>query len=80
MNYILDIAGHFLNIALRIILLPVFMTLDIFLGAWATAKFIKRWSRALPVRIKRKQPAPHFVFKKSLVLLKAKSIGVPVNH
>lgn len=80
MNNLLDIAGHFLYIAWRIVLLPVFVALDIFLGAWLTARFIKQWGRTLSVRIKRKQASSPIVFKKGLVLLKAKSISVPANH
>ena len=79
MNNLLDIAGHFLYIAVSIILLPVFIALDIFLGAWLTARFIKNWSQNMYIRAKKKHPVYHAGFKKSLVFFKAKSIGVPAN-
>jgi hypothetical protein len=79
MNNLLDIAGHFLYIALSIILLPVFIALDIFLGAWITAKNVKRWSGIVSMKLKKKQPVYHPGFKKSLAFLKAKTISVTAN-
>jgi hypothetical protein len=79
MNNLLDITGHFLYLAVSIILLPVFIALDIFIGAWLMARFIKRRGRILYIRAKKKQPVYHPAFKKSFLFLKAKSIGMPAN-
>jgi len=78
MNNLLDIAGHFLYITVSIILLPVFIALDIFIGAWLTVKFIKKWIHSIHMRA-RKKPVYHAGFKKSLAFLKAKTISVTAN-
>jgi hypothetical protein len=70
MNNLLDIAGHFLYIALRIILLPLFVALDIFLGTWLAAKFLKKWSRAVYIKATKKQAFRQPAFKKGLVIFR----------
>jgi hypothetical protein len=79
MNELLDITGHFLYIAWRLILLPVFVALDCFLGLWMAAKFISKMIKKHQAKIKRKQPSHHLGLRKSLVLLRAKFIGVHAN-
>jgi hypothetical protein len=79
MNNVLDLTGHFLYIALRIVLLPVFVALDIFLGAWLTAKFIRKGAGILYIKAKKKHLVPQPAFKKGLIVLRAKLIGVPAN-
>lgn len=79
MNNLLDLAGHFLYIALRVVLLPVFIALDVFLGAWLMAKFIKKWTLAAFMKASKRQPIQHATFKKSLFLLRPKAIGVTAN-
>jgi hypothetical protein len=79
MNNILDVASHFIYIALSIILLPVFVTLDIVLGVWIASRFIKRTSRKMARRIRDKQPSYQLAFRKSVHSLRGKLAGVPVN-
>lgn len=77
MNNLLDIAGHFLYLAVSIILLPVFIALDIFIGGWLTVKSIRKWVRS--IHLAKKKPVYHAGFKKSLAFLKAKTISVTAN-
>jgi len=79
MNHLLDITGHFLYIILSIILLPVFVALDIVLGVWMASRLMKRLARKVYIRAKQKQPEHQFGFRKGLLSLKARFIGVHVN-
>lgn len=76
MNNLLDIAGGLLYIAFRIILLPVFVVLDCFLGLWITAKFINRMVKALSLRLRKKPSSPPLQLKRNLAFSRAKFSGI----
>ena len=75
-NNLLDIAGSLLYIAFRIILLPVFVALDCFLGAWIALKFINRLIRNFPVRARKKRTTPSLQLKRTLVFPETKFSSV----
>jgi hypothetical protein len=79
MNSLLDITGHFLYLALNIILLPVFVALDCFLGIWMAAKFTRKLSTKLYKKARQKNLHYQLVFKKRWVFLRTKFVGVHVN-
>jgi hypothetical protein len=79
MNNLLDITGHFLYLALNIILLPVFVALDCFLGLWIALKFCRKTIYKLRHSRNRQKQINDPAFKKSLVLLRAKFVGVHAN-
>jgi hypothetical protein len=81
MNDLLDITGHFLYITLRIILLPVFVALDCFLGLWIAIKIMNRFIAGLHFR-SRQKGAYHtqtLAFKKGIMVLREKLVGATVN-
>ena len=72
MNQLLDLTGRLLDIALRIILLPVLVALDCFLGAWMALKWIRKKIQSFPSRTRKKQSFPSLPFKRTLAFPKAK--------
>ena len=80
MNTLLDVTGHFLYLAVSIILLPVFVALDIFLGAILTVKFISRSVKKLHLKAKHREPLLQMGMKKSLLYLRAKAVRITVNQ
>jgi hypothetical protein len=72
MNHLTDLAGLLLYIAFRIILLPVFVALDCFLGTWMALKYISRLIRTLTIRARRKKPSQSLQLKRNLVFTGAK--------
>lgn len=79
MNNLLDITGHFIYLALSIILLPVFVALDCILGIWMAAKFTKKLCAKLYVKTRQKNLHYQLAFKKRWMFLRTKFIGVHVN-
>jgi hypothetical protein len=79
MNSLLDITGHFLYLALNIILLPVFVALDCFLGIWMAAKFTRKLCTKLYIKARQKNLHYQLAFKKRWVFLRTKFVGVHVN-
>jgi hypothetical protein len=72
MNHLTDLAGLLLYIAFRIILLPVFIALDCFLGIWIAVKYINRLISTLMVRARQKRPSRSLQLKRDLVFTGAK--------
>lgn len=79
MNSLLDITGHFLYLALRIILLPLFIMLDCFLGLWLVAKFSRKFFHKTYYSSKQKHVQHQLALKKRMVLLRTKFVGFNVN-
>lgn len=79
MNNLLDITGHFIYLALSIILLPVFVALDCFLGIWMAAKITRKLCAKLYIIARQKNLHYQLSFKKRWMFLRTKFIGVHVN-
>ena len=81
MNILLDVAGHFLYLLLSIVLLPVFITLDVVLGAWIAAKAINKLVRKLYTRYRRsKDPLQLVPSRKRLAEWRTKWAGVHLHQ
>jgi hypothetical protein len=81
MNQLLDITGHFIYLALSIILFPLMIILDCFLGLWMFAKYSKKLVHRLSIRVRQKQKQEVYPLdlRKALVYLRSKSMNVHVN-
>ena len=79
MNQLLDITGHFIYLALSVILFPLMIVLDCFLGLWMLAKFSRKMVRRISFRVHQKQEAYPMDLRKALVYLRSKSMNVHVN-
>ncbi|MGZ3837971.1 MAG: hypothetical protein ACXVMS_03025 [Flavisolibacter sp.] len=78
MNSLLDLTGHFLYIALRILLLPLFILLDIFLGVLLAIRFFNRQVGQWKSRPRQGQLPYQLGFKKRPAFLRTK-FSVQVN-
>lgn len=72
MTQVLNIAGGFIYLALRVVLLPVFILFDIVMGAWLFARWTQRYFHRLTHRIHHKREVYQQHSKKALVLFRAK--------
>jgi hypothetical protein len=81
MNQLLDITGHFIYLAVSIILFPLMVVLDCFLGLWMFAKYSKKLVRRLSIRARQKQKQEVYPLdlRKALVYLRSKSMNIHVN-
>jgi hypothetical protein len=81
MNQLLDITGHFIYLALSVILFPLMIILDCFLGLWMFAKYSRKLIRRISFRAaqKQKQEVYPMDLRKALVYLRSKSMNVHVN-
>jgi hypothetical protein len=81
MNQLLDITGHFIYLAVSVILFPLMVVLDCFLGLWMFAKYSKKLFRRLSIRARQKQKQEVYPLdlRKALVYLRSKSMNIHVN-
>jgi hypothetical protein len=81
MNQLLDITGHFIYLAVSIILFPLMVVLDCLLGLWMFAKYSKKLVRRLSIRARQKQKQEVYPLdlRKALVYLRSKSMNIHVN-
>jgi len=81
MNQLLDITGHFIYLAVSIILFPLMVVLDCLLGLWMFAKYLKKLVRRLSIRARQKQKQEVYPLdlRKALVYLRSKSMNIHVN-
>lgn len=81
MNQLLDITGHFIYLAVSVILFPLMVVLDCFLGLWMFAKYSKKLVRRLSIRARQKQKQEVYPLdlRKALVYLRSKSMNIHVN-
>jgi hypothetical protein len=76
MNDLLDITGHFLYIAFSIILLPVFLLTESFIGLLIAIKYVRKLKLKLHTHTSRRKQLLHpLQLKKRLVFARTKFIS-----
>lgn len=78
MKQVLTFTGDLIYVALRIILLPLFIAVDCFIGLCLLAAFIRRWSfTAFVAKAKKRLPLEPLSFRRGE--LRSRLVHAPVK-